>query len=61
MTKKNTAEQIRTMEVGETIAFPSDKLRSVRTYASEIGFMLGRKYKCTTDRENMKIIIKRES
>lgn len=41
------------MEVNEVVAFPANKLCSVRTTCSNYGFQTGRRYRAVMDRENM--------
>lgn len=38
------------MEVGNTISFPIERLKSVRTQASELGAIYERQFKTRTDR-----------
>lgn len=49
------------MEVGQTITFGIEKIKSVRTQASELGAIMDRRYKTRTDREERIITIKRLS
>ncbi len=51
---------IRAMEIGETIAFPMDKVLSVRSAASGISMSLDRKYMVRADRDTRTVIVKRE-
>ena len=48
------------MSVGATVSFPVERLRSVRATASELGFILGRKYTTHTDRVSREIQVLRE-
>ena len=48
------------MAVGETLSFPIDKLKSVRTQASELGAMFERRF-TKTDRATRLITITRTS
>ncbi len=49
------------MAVGETLSFPIDKLKSVRTQASELGAMFERRFTTKTDRSTRLITITRTS
>ena len=49
------------MEVGVSTNFPIEKLKTVRTQASELGAILSRRYKTKTDRVKKVIIVTRES
>lgn len=49
------------MAVGETLSFPIDKLKSVRTQASELGAMFERRFTTKTDRATRLITITRTS
>lgn len=60
MTGKPTSMrgQIKTLEVGETIFFPAERMKTVRSLSSEIGYILERKYK-TAQTENRMISVTR--
>lgn len=45
------------LEVGGMVTFPAIRLKSVRTVASELGFMTGRKFKVNGVREERGNII----
>lgn len=47
------------LEVGETAVFGIERLKSIRTQASELGAILNRQYKTRTDREERTITVKR--
>lgn len=47
------------LEVGETITFCIEKMKSVRTLASELGAIMNRRYQTRTDREARTITVKR--
>lgn len=49
------------MEVGESLEFPVEKMKSVRTQASELGIILNRQFKTRTNRETHTIMITRIS
>ncbi len=49
------------MSVGESMSFPIDKLKSVRTQASELGAMFERRFTTKTDRIARLITITRIS
>lgn len=49
------------MEVGQTITLGIEKMKSVRTQASELGAIMNRQYKTRTDREERTITVKRLS
>lgn len=49
------------MEVGETVTFCIEKMKSIRTQASELGAIMNRRYKTRTDREERTITVKRLS
>lgn len=49
------------MEVGESLEFPVEKMKSVRTQASELGIILNRQFKTRTNRETHTIVITRIS
>lgn len=49
------------MQVEDTIEFPIERLRSVRTMASELGLIYTRKFTTKTDRVNKIIEVTREA
>lgn len=49
------------MEVGESLEFPVEKMKSVRTQASELGIILNRQFKTRTNRETHTIVVTRIS
>ena len=49
------------MEVGESLEFPLEKMKSVRTQASELGIILNRQFKTRTNRETHTIVVTRIS
>jgi hypothetical protein len=51
--------EIREMAVGQRLSFPMDRLAVVRTYASEIGFVLNRRYKTFADKETRSVVVTR--
>ena len=52
--KKSLRDRFREMEIGETteVCIGCYGYTTVRTYASELGFMLGRRYSVHLDRES---------
>ena len=50
--KKTLSEEIELMEVGEIKSFPAASLNTVKVTASNKGFILDRKYRCRTNKEN---------
>lgn len=59
--EKTLKAQMEEMEVGEVKAWPSTRYPSIRSTASQLGFMTGRKYRCTASRETMTVMVTRES
>ena len=49
------------LEVGESMEFPIEKMKSVRTQASELGMILNRQFKTRTNRKTHKIMVTRVS
>lgn len=49
------------MEIGESLEFPVEKMKSVRTQASELGIILNRQFKTRTNRETHTIVVTRIS
>ncbi|MCM1139071.1 MAG: hypothetical protein NC453_10930 [Muribaculum sp.] len=49
------------LKIGETIAFPISRLKSVRTQASELGAIYERQFTTKTDREAKTIEVTRIS
>ena len=49
------------LEVGDAVVFPSSRLKSVRTQASELGAIFNRRFKTKTNRENQTITVSRIS
>ena len=49
------------LEVGESMEFPIEKMKSVRTQASELGMILNRQFKTRTNRETYTIMVTRVS
>lgn len=47
------------MEVGDTCIFPVCKMKSVRAQASELGVILDRQYKTSTNRADRTITVTR--
>lgn len=47
------------MKVGEELSFPIEKLRSIRTLASELGAIFDREYSTHTDRIQRTITVVR--
>jgi len=47
-------------EIGQTIAFPMEKILSVRSAASGISMSLDRKYMVRSDRDTRTVIVTRE-
>ena len=50
---------LRDMAVGEEVAFPLERLRSVRAMASELGLISGRRYTTRTDRGGRRVTVTR--
>lgn len=59
--KVNVRLIIEAMEVGDERMFAIGLLSNIRAYASNAGLRLGRKYKTSTDRERMEIVVAREA
>ena len=51
--------EIREMAVGQRLSFPLDRLAVVRTYASEIGLVMNRRYKTFADRDTRSVVVTR--
>jgi len=51
--------EIRAMEVGDKLRLPVERLAVARTYASEIGFVMNRRYKTFADRATRSVVITR--
>lgn len=51
---------LRKMEVGDTIAFPMEKILSVRSAASAMSLSLDRKYMVRSDRDTRTVVVTRE-
>lgn len=49
------------LEVGESMEFPIEKMKSVRTQASKLGMILNRQFKTRTNRETHTIMVTRVS
>lgn len=49
------------LEVGESMEFPIEKMKSVRTQASELGMILNRQFKTRTNRVTHTIMVTRVS
>lgn len=49
------------MEVGEILSYPLSRMKTIRTTASELGLLLGRKFRTKVDRENYKIHVIRDN
>lgn len=45
------------LEVGDTMRFPIERMKSVRTQASELGVIYNRRFKTMTNRQNRTIIV----
>lgn len=62
-TKSETQEKIRPILIGlkkgQSYAFPIERMKSVRTQASEIAMIFDRAYKTETDRKERKIYVSR--
>ena len=54
---QTTSEQIAQLAVGEALAFPAEKLHSVRVTAYNLGFQLDRLFKTHADRNNRVIVV----
>ena len=50
---------LRALDVGNSTVFPIDRLRSVRTIASEVGVMYNRKFKTSVNRADRTITVTR--
>jgi hypothetical protein len=51
--------RLENMKVGDIITFSIHRLKSVRTQASELGAILQRRYKTSTDRDSRTITVVR--
>lgn len=47
------------LEIGGTVTFPIEKMKSVRAQTSELGIILNRRFITRIDREKRIIIVKR--
>lgn len=56
---KKVRPSLANLKVGEAITFGIEKLKSVRTLASELGAIMNRRYQTRTDREARTITVKR--
>lgn len=56
---QNIRKTITNMEVGDTVVFPVQRMKSVRVQASELGVILERQYKTWTDRYDRTITVER--
>lgn len=54
---QTTSEQIAQLGIGEALAFPAEKLHSVRVTAYNLGFQLDRLYKTHADRKERVIVV----
>lgn len=52
-------DQIKSMSVGETLFFPPEKLGSLSSLASSLGFVLNRRYSVTRDKERRQVAVSR--
>ncbi|MBD5311705.1 MAG: hypothetical protein HDS13_06055 [Bacteroides sp.] len=50
---------LRDLDTGDSAVFPIDRLRSVRTIASEVGVMYNRKFKTSANRVERTITVTR--
>ena len=57
--KTSFRTEIRDMSVGSIKIYPIEHLRTVRVTASEIGLMLARRYKTSTNKHNRTITVTR--
>lgn len=49
------------LEVGETVSFPIDKTKGVRSQASDLGIILDRVYSTATNRQERTITVTRKA
>lgn len=61
MEKETTKDEIKQMEVGQTISFPIERFAVIRTYAYELGLLLNRVYRTAIDKEERIINVFREA
>ena len=61
MERETTKDEIKQMEVGQTISFPIERFAVIRTYAYELGLLFGRTYRTAIDKENRIINVYREA
>jgi hypothetical protein len=54
-----TRHAFASLEVGESLTFPASMLGSAKTNASDLGFMLNRKFRVHKDNQNRTVIVKR--
>ena len=47
------------MKIGQTISFPIEQMKSVRTQASELGVIMNRQYSTKSNREMRTIVVSR--
>ncbi|MBD5219505.1 MAG: hypothetical protein HDS72_04580 [Bacteroidales bacterium] len=47
------------MEIGDTCSFPVQKMKSIRSQASELSVILDRRYKTRTNRTDRTIVVTR--
>lgn len=57
--KTSYRTEIREMKVGAIKIYPIEHLRTIRVTASEIGLMLARQYKTSTNKKNRTITVTR--
>lgn len=53
--------RMKTMEIGENIELPIERMRVVRTYAYELSLLMERVYHSQIDREKRIILVSREA
>lgn len=56
----DTKNQIRQMEVGQSLQFPLERLQVIRQYAYELGMLMERKYHTAIDKDAKLISVTRD-
>lgn len=59
--KKSIGSILKVMKVGESRNFPAEKYRSVAVISSDLGFVMGRKYKICRKKETREVTVTRET
>lgn len=61
LTRSEILTALEGMAVGDSRTFPVNEVKLIRAYASEYGFMTGRRYETRTNREPLQLIVTRRS